>query len=88
MKRDQEKILKRQRKPSMDIYDNDQNENGSAKNDSGQVESNNVSPKIHRPDTLNINGSGEREVRIKTKFIFDNRGDNSLLRGENERFVF
>lgn len=72
----------------MNIYDND--ENGSVKSDNGYVESNNVSPKIRRPDTLNISGSGEREVKIKTKFILDkdNKGDHSPLRGENERFVF
>lgn len=88
MQRDQEKILKRQRKPSMNIYDND--DNGSANSDNGSVKSEHASPKIRRPDSLNIIGSGEREVMIKTKFILDkeNKGDISPIKGENERFVF
>lgn len=86
MQRDQEKILKRQRKPSMNIYDD---ENGTAKSDNGSVKSENASPKIRRPDSLNFVGSAEREVRIKTKFIVDteNKEDISPIKGENERFV-
>lgn len=87
MKRDQEKILKRQRKPSMNIYDNE--ENGTVKSDNGSVKSDNASPKIRRPDSLNFIGSGEREVKIKTKFILDkeSKEDISPIQGENERFV-
>lgn len=70
MKRDQEKILKRQRKPSLNIYDNE-----------------NVSHKIRRPDTLDIVGSGDGEVKIKTNFFFDNKEDKSPMKGDNERFV-
>lgn len=72
----------------MNIYDT--NENGSVKSENGYSKTEIVSPKILRPDTLDLNGSGEGEVKIKTRYIFDNNNKNgtSPLRGEKERFVY
>lgn len=61
MKQDQEKILKRQRKPSMNIYDN------------SAVPNSESTAKIPRPDWLDVGGGG-REVKLNTCQIEINDG--------------
>lgn len=60
MKRDQEKILKRQRKPSMNLYDDE--ETAQAKNE-----------KVRRPESLDLSGlkkDNERFVKNRNcKFV-------------------
>ncbi|XP_018565213.1 uncharacterized protein LOC108906452 isoform X2 [Anoplophora glabripennis] len=53
MKQDQDKILKRQRKPSMNLYDN------------SAVPNSESTAKIPRPDWLDVGGGG-REVKLNT----------------------